>query len=113
MSVKLNETHTATIARINALRTQAASDLAEAKELIASLGDLVADDYAVGDFRVKVTPTKRFDAATAKRNLTDTEFNKILKKVPDSALAKAVLDEKYELCQKTYGMTVSIDRPDA
>lgn len=110
---KLNETHEAIIARAFALRAQAKANEAEAKELLASLGDVDVDTYAVGDYQVKVTPTKRFDAATAKRNLTPAEFAKILKKVPDSALAKAVLDERYEACQKDYGVTVKIERPDA
>ena len=101
------------VARIYALRASIKEAEAEVKDLVASLGDLPEGSYVAGDYLVKATPTKRFDPATAKRNLTDREFKGILKSVPDSALAKAKLDEEtYALCQKVYGMTVKVEVPD-
>ena len=104
---------TQTVARIFQLRAQAKALEAEAKELAESLGEAPVDSYVVGDYLVKVTRTKRFDAATAKRELTKKEFEAIQKRVPDSALAKALLDDRYELCQKDYGQSVRVERPEA
>lgn len=96
-----------TIARVAQLRAQAKASTDEANELLAGL-DLEVRDYAAGNYIAKVTRTVRFDAATAKKNLTKKEFAAILKPVPDSALAKALLDDRFALCQKEYGLTTKI-----
>ena len=108
----LDATQQAMVARIFQLRAEAKALEAEAKELAASLGEQTPDNYVVGDYLVRVSRTVRFDAATAKRNLTKKEFEAIQKRVPDSALAKAVLDERFTLCQKDYGQTLTITRPE-
>lgn len=84
-------------------KEQAKAHEETAKALLDSLGELAIDDYVAGNFILRVSPNRRFEAATAKRNLTPEEFEAILKLTPDSALAKAVLDpETYRLCQREY-----------
>lgn len=100
------------IARIFALRAQIKSLEAEVSDLVGSLPAMPVDDYVVGDYLVKVGRTRRFDAATAKRNLTPEQFESILKPTPNSALAKALLDSDYDLTQKDYGVQVKITRPE-
>lgn len=91
-----------TVARAKALQEQAKANLAEAKDLLDSLGPLEVRQYVAGDYILKVEPNRRFDPATAKKNLTDKQYKSILKATPDSALAKALLDDAYSLCQKDY-----------
>lgn len=90
------------VARAAALRAQAKACEAEANELLDSLGDLEIRQYPFGRYILKVERNRRFDAATAKKNLTDEEYAKILKPSPNSALARAVLDDRYELTQREY-----------
>lgn len=72
--------------------------------ILSETGDVVAGDYIV-----KVTPTVRFDAATAKKNLTEEEYAKTLTTAPNSAQAKKVLSpERYAQAQKTYGWTRNV-----
>lgn len=102
---------TKTVARIAQLQQQKAAAEAEIEELYGTLGDLEERNYPAGPYILKVTRTKRFDEATAKRNLPPHLFSLILKKKPDSALAKAQLDEdQYALCQREYGFTKKIER---
>lgn len=91
------------------LRLQAKSLSEEADQILASLGDMPSGKYPAGEFIYQVTPTVRFDAATAKRNLKPEEFRLILKETPNAAQAKALLDEtRYKATQKVYGVTRKI-----
>lgn len=102
---------TKTVARIADLQARKAAIEAEIEEAYGTLGDLEERNYPAGPYILKVTRTRRFDEATAKRNLPPHLFNMILKKKPDSALAKATLDkDEYALCQREYGFTKKIER---
>lgn len=90
------------VARAAALRAQAKACEAEANELLDSLGDLEIRQYPMGRYILKVEHNRRFDAATAKKNLTDEEYSDILKPTPNSALAKVMLGDRYELTQREY-----------
>ena len=80
----------------------------ERSDLLDSLGTLEPSNYPAGEFILKVTPTVRFSEAEARRNLTQEQFDSILKRKPDSALAKAMLGDEYAKCQKVYGTTRTI-----
>lgn len=83
----------------------------EYKDLMSTLDDLTPDKYVAGDYVVVVTPNRRFDEATAKRNLPPHLFDLILKPKPDSGLAKANLEpDEYALCQRDYGVKKEIKR---
>lgn len=91
------------------LRQQAAAFAKEADKILDGLGEFDRGKYPAGEFIYEVTPTVRFDASTAQRNLKPDEFESILKRKPDSALAKAVLGEdRYKATQKVYGQTRKI-----
>lgn len=90
------------VKRAALLRAQAKALETEANDLLDSLGDLPIRDYPAGDYILKVQTNKRFDPATAKKNLTDAQYQSILKATPNAALAKAVLDDQYALTQKEY-----------
>lgn len=79
-------------------------------QLLNSLGDLEERNYPAGDFILQVTPTLRFEAATARRNLTPDEFNSILELTPSSTKAKKMLGERYSATQRRYGITRKIVR---
>lgn len=100
------------IARIHALRAEKKAIDEELEDLIGGLPALPVDNYVVGDFLVRVRDTVRFDAATAKRNLTPEQFESILKPTPNSALAKALLDSDYTLTQKVFGRQIRVEVPD-
>lgn len=99
------------IARIGQLREGIKAYEKEIEDLIVSLGPLPEGKDVYGDWILDVKPNKRFDARTAKENLTKKEYQSILKPKPDSALAKALLEDRYELCQKVHGQTVRVYRP--
>lgn len=91
------------------LRAQAKAAEEEANDLLDSLGTLNPDNYAAGDYILKVQPNRRFDARTAEQNLTPEEFALTLATKPDSATAKAKLSpERYALAQRDYGVTRKI-----
>lgn len=93
------------------LLRQEAKSLEEAADRLLDDLWLEKGEYISGDYIISVTPTVRFDPATAERNLKPDEFQKILKTVPDSRLAKAVLGEaRYKTTQKTYGFTRKVTR---
>lgn len=101
---------TKTVARIAQLQASKSAIENEIEELYGTLGDLEERNYPAGPYILKVTRTRRFDEATAKRNLPPHLFDMILKKKPDSALAKAQLSEdEYALCQREYGFTKRIE----
>lgn len=101
-----------TVRRIYLLRAQKASIEAEVARLVESLGDLPLGKAVAGDLIMDVQETRRFDAATAKKNLTPEQFESILKPTPNSALAKALLGDDYSRAQKVYGTQVRVYRPD-
>lgn len=91
------------------LRQQAKAFEDEANKILDDIGELSTGKYPAGEFILQVTPTVRFDAATAQRNLTPVEYKKILKMTPNSALAKAVLgEERFKATQKVHGQTRKI-----
>lgn len=97
------------VRRAALLRAQAKEALEEADALLDSLGDLPIDDYACGAYILKIQPNRRFDAATAQRNLTPGEFALTLATKPDSATAKAKLSpERYAAAQKDNGVKRTI-----
>lgn len=101
-----------TIRQIHTKRAQIKSLEAEVKDLIASLAVDSEGKEAVGDFIVATRPTVRFDAATAKQNLSAAKFKSICEMVPTSKRAKEMLgDIDYAKTQKTSGWTVSVDLP--
>lgn len=61
-------------------------------DLWAELGELAPDDYLIDEHHyLNVRENWRFDAATAKKNLTPEQFESILVPKPDSTQAKRVL----------------------
>lgn len=78
---------------------------AREQELWDQLGELEVGQSVTGSrFGLTVSANVRFDAATAKRNLTKKQFEAICKMTPNSALAKAVLEEDYHKTQRTSGV---------
>jgi hypothetical protein len=79
---------------------------------VAELLDFIEDDEVdvpAGDYIVQVRHNRRFDAATAKRNLTPEEYAAILVPKPDSTLAKKVLGANgYAATQADYGWKKTI-----
>lgn len=100
------------IKRIGILRASIKAQQEEVVDLLASLGDLEDGRTVHGDWILDVSPTKRFDANTAKKHLTEKQYKSILLPTPNSALAKALLGDDYEKTQKIYGKTVKVYRPD-
>ena len=104
-----NEDFNDKVRRVFWMHKEAKALEAKADELLDSLGALETHNYAAGDFILQVTPTKRFDPATAKRALTAEQFASILATKPDSATAKSVLPPNvYAQTQRTYGQTRKI-----
>lgn len=98
-----------TVAKIARINEQIKLLEQERDELWEQVGDLEVRDYAAGPYIVKVTETRRFDPTLAKRALSAKEYKSILKLVPDSKVAKALLDEElYKQCQRVYGLTKKI-----
>lgn len=83
----------------------------ETKELIAELGDLAVDNYAVGPFKVAVTPNRRFSAKKAEAMLTKSQFQRASKRVADSALVKALYPDLYPEMQDEYAPKVAVTIP--
>lgn len=97
------------IARVYDLRQMAKQYEAEAKEILASIDFDEERHYLAGHFIAQVSRTRKFDPATAERNLTPEELAATLVTRPDSELAKRVLSpERYAAAQKEYGFTVRI-----
>ncbi len=80
------------------------------KNLRATLAELVDNgDTFVGEFKINRRENVRFDAATAKKNLTADELKSISVSKPDAARAKALLDEdRLALCKKTFAPVVQV-----
>lgn len=97
--------------RARLLREQAKSLEIEAQEILESLGDLPYGTYGTTNgYALQLTPTLRFDAAEAHKNLTPDEFESILRQKPDAAVAKALLGERFKVTQKLHGVTRKIIR---
>lgn len=79
---------------------------------VADLLNFVVDeevDVPAGDYIVQVRHNRRFDAATAKRNLTAEQYASILVAKPDSTVAKRVLSTgDYVAAQADYGWKKTI-----
>lgn len=94
-----------TVARIARINEQIKLLEQERDDLWEDLGDLEVRDYAAGDYILKVTENRRFDPSLAKKALPATKYKKILKAKPDTALAKAVLEEdEFAACQRVLGV---------
>lgn len=103
-----------TVARIYEIRAAKKALEAEEKELVASLGELDLRDYAVGSFRVRVQPNRRFDPALAAEvveGLADYQKRKVTKRVVDNALLKIHFPELFAQSQKDYAPKVVVDIP--
>lgn len=64
-----------------------------------------------GDVTMEYTPNRRFDEATARRNLSPEDFQSICLMKADASLAKAFFKnspEKLERCKKDNGWTLSV-----
>lgn len=99
------------IKRIGILKASIKAQEQEIEDLLASLGSLERGRSVHGDWILDVSPSKRFDAATAKKNLSEKDYKRILLPTPNSALAKALLGDDYEKCQKPGKDKVSVYRP--
>lgn len=76
----------------------------------AALADLLpTGETVLGEYKLNRRENKRFDAATAKKNLTPEQLEEISVLKPDAARAKALLeDEDLALCQKNFGSVVTV-----
>ena len=84
---------------------------AKKDELRASIGELEIGGANVVDdnYRISVSPNRRFDPVLAKKLMTEDDFKRILKTSPDVNLAKRIVSpEKLEEMYKTTGQKWSI-----
>lgn len=87
------------------------AELAEYEtNLRAKLAELVDDgDNFVGEYKINRRMNVRFDASTAKKNLTKEQLAKISVSKPDATLAKKVLEPAdLAKCQKTFSAVVQV-----
>lgn len=99
------------MARVADLKAEIKAHEEEIKDIFGAYAPMLSQpgNVPAGNYVVQVTPTVRFDAATAEQNLTPEEFDKIFDIVPSSATAKKVLPpERYALAQKQYGFTRTV-----
>jgi hypothetical protein len=105
----LDETKVARLAEIRAVKNALEK---EEKELVAEFSALEQDAYAVGPFKVEVTPNNRFDPALAEKLLeTEAQRRKVTKRVVDSTLFKVHYPDLYPLAQKSYANKVTVTVP--
>lgn len=97
---------------IYTLRAQIKELEEQEQTLRDELGDLEYGQESVGPFVVKVSPNRRFDAARAKKVLTEKEYETILVQRPDSKIAKARFPEKFEQMQREHAPRLSITIPE-
>lgn len=97
---------TAVAGRLAELDAQAAEINAERDTLKARLRELLPTGRTqCGDIGVTITPTRRFDPATALTVLTPEEAQACTAIVIDSAKARQTLSaDRYALCQKEMGV---------
>lgn len=105
----------ATVARLYEIRAARKALEQEEKEILSALQNLPVDDYAVGPFRVRVAPNRRFDAVLAdeivRESLTQYQRQQVTKPVVDSALLKARHPDLYIRAQKEYAPKVVVEIP--
>lgn len=83
-------------------------DEIEALERILPEGLSASED---GQFVVDVRPRVMFDAATAKKNLSDELYKSICELKPTSKLAKEMLTGyEYKICQRITGVNATVKR---
>ena len=108
---------TTTLERIEKLSKQIIETVAQKEELAefeknlrASLAEIVDNgETLVGDYKINRRENVRFDAATAKKNLSADDLKMISVLKPDAARAKALLEEEQlELCRKTFDPVVQV-----
>lgn len=82
------------------------------EDIKAELAEADMDDYVLPDGTIAtIQPNIRFSAVAAKKNLPAEQFDAICKKKPDAALAKALLDDDYYLCQAKSGVKITFKNP--
>ena len=64
--------------------------------------------YEVGDWKVTIGETKRFDKTLAKQVLADEQLKLVSDYEVNGAKLKALYPEDYEFCQKVYGKRLTI-----
>lgn len=97
-----------TLMELDAVNNEIKALEARKKDLQAELADVEYDDYILPNGLVAtVQPNIRFNAATAKKNLSPEQFESICKSTPNAALAKALLDDDYHLCQSITGTKIT------
>lgn len=79
------------------------------KSILDEIDGVGVGEHDAGDFVLKISPTLRFNAAEAYRNLTPEQFESISVLTPNATLAKEVLGDDYAKAQKVYGQTRSIE----
>lgn len=101
--------------RLYALQKEKAAVASRAKELDAEIKaiqkSLPTGLSSDGAYVVDVKPSVRFDAATAKKNLSPELFESICELKPTSTKARQMLTGyEYEDCQKVVGVTAIVKR---
>lgn len=97
------------VARAYALKRQIKALQDEYDEILGQYTFEREQTIPAGRFGLQVSPTRRFDAATASRNLPADKLALTMVTKPDSTRAKKVLTEdEYRLTQKEYGWTKKI-----
>lgn len=100
-----------TLERIYRKKKQIKQIEQEVEDLYESMGELDPDNYVAGDYIFKLSANRKFDPTTAKKVLTPAEYKKVLKSVPNAALARAVLDEDtFAMTQKVVGVRREVVR---
>lgn len=98
------------IDRQQALKDQATFLVDKAKAVIKSRA-VESGTRVFGDNAVILSSARKFDAATARKNLAPADFQRILLPKPDATLAARVFEnepEKLTLCQKDNGWTLTV-----
>lgn len=101
-----------TLNRLRAVRDEIKSLEKVEKDILSELADVEYDDYILEDGTIATAqPNIRFNAAAAKKNLSPEQFKSICKATPNAALAKALLDDDYHLCQSITGTKFTFKNP--
>lgn len=94
------------------LRAEAKAIDERIKELTAAAQDMAEDTYALGDFKVVTTVTRRFDPRIAEAVLSAEERDALYDVVLSPSLAKQNLPPaRYAECMKEYGVQVKVTQP--
>lgn len=91
-----------------------AADLAERAKMVAKARRGTSTGLEIrGDIALVFSPNSKFDAPTARRNLSAEDYKKILMPKPDATLARKLFEnepEKLEACLKNNGLTLTVRR---